>query len=473
MKWDINKPNFRGFSNRILKKHPALHWESKEYLELKKDPELFELYQFISKINTISADVGYIQNGLVATFLPFVRKGMAEGIAWGMTGTNINSWLEKLSVRADDVGFGKINEISGELENGIPKYFTTDFSTVDKDGNRDYSDVSEDIFQNLIMYTSHMQKYKYLSEVEGQLKLIKTIETFKKSLRTSSMSKIVKKQGKPQELASNEKNTETYDVFLRALLYGQKYPLDDSDASLGTGRAIKAIGKAVNKLAGKEIYKESETPKVTSMVKTIDAANRAYSAKTLGFEMIPGAANYFGAHIQLSAQSGRYFKFREFVKTQYSLLANVFKTDEEKDLHLQLLKRFSPFKEDIFHEQRKEAGMTFLTRRSFMDDAFTFMRKPEIHVERSIFVTLTKNMMIENGKIVSIPLYVKNKYKNRYASGEVYSSTSKEVQQEIDELKKTRSIDVIKKLDKDGKLVIPGLDLNNQKRFTDLVLFRE
>jgi len=99
-----------------------------------------------------------------------------------------------------------------------------------------------------------------------------------------------------------------------------------------------------------------------------------------------------------------------------------------------------------------------------------FMRVPEQLIEKSIFLSLLDNMMVENGKIVSIPEFVKAKYKDRYSSGAAYQEAKGKIDAEIEELKKTRSISATKKLE-DGKLVIPGLDLTNRdelQRLTNL-----
>jgi hypothetical protein len=75
--------------------------------------------------------------------------------------------------------------------------------------------------------------------------------------------------------------------------------------------------------------------------------------------------------------------------------------------------------------------------------------------------------MVEDGKIVSIREFVKNKYKDRYDSASKYNESKKEIDREIEELKKTRAIAVTKKLE-NGKLVIPGLDLNNREELQRL-----
>ena len=70
--------------------------------------------------------------------------------------------------------------------------------------------------------------------------------------------------------------------------------------------------------------------------------------------------------------------------------------------------------------------------------------------------------MIVDGRIVNIREFVKNKYKERYASAQDYRSQSKAIETEIEELKKTKSITNTKQL-VDGKLVVPGLNLKNYK----------
>ena len=46
----------------------------------------------------------------------------------------------------DDVGYGGMNQITGEVENSIPKYYTVDFTRTE-DGSYDNSDLSLDFFK--------------------------------------------------------------------------------------------------------------------------------------------------------------------------------------------------------------------------------------------------------------------------------------------------------------------------------------
>jgi len=473
-KWDIDRDDFIGWNNYIIKRNPLKKWESKEYIDLQKDPELLELFNFITEMNEKAKSAGYIGNKVASTFLPFVRKSMAESLAWDFGLSAITNFGSNLTMNADDVGYGQINELTGELENAIPKYYTYDFTRTE-DGVNDYSDVSEDLFKNMILYINHMEKYKYLSDVEDQLQLVKTIETFKGYLATNTVGEVVyDKNGRPVVLSegqsSSEGNAKMYNDFLRALLYEQKYPLSDSDTPLGLGKVSNFFKKAVNNIAGREVFKPDENPSATSLVKSMDAANRAFQLKTLGLEFVSGAVNAFGGNIQVATQAGNYFKSREFLKNEMLLVGNKFKNDDEREMFIQMIDTFMPLKDDPTYDKLQAAGLTALTRANFSDMLFVFMREPEQHIEKSIFLTLLDNMMVDNGKIVSIPEFVKSKYKNRYDSSTAFRETSSKIEEEIEELKKTKSISATKKLE-NGKLVIPGLDLTNTneiQRLTNL-----
>lgn len=462
-KWDIDRKDFIGWTNYIIKRHPLPKWKSEQYKQLEKDPDLLELYNFISEMNQKAKSSGYISNKVASTFLPFIRKGMAESLAWDFDLSAVMNFGKNLQIQADDVGYGQTNELTGELENAIPKYYTYDF-TRREDGVNDYSDVSEDIFKNMILYINHMEKYKYLSEVEDQLQLVKTIETFKGYLNTDRVGEVVYIDGKPQVMAegqsTSEGNAKIFNDFLRALLYEQKYPLSDSDTPLGIGKVSNFIKSAVNNVAGREVFKPEENPSATSLVKTMDAANRAFQLKTLGLEFISGAVNAFGANIQIATQAGNYFKAREVLANEMKLVGNKFKNDEERQMFLQLIDAFMPLKDDPTYEKLKKSGLTTLTKGSFSDFLMVFMREPEQHIEKSIFLTLLDNMMVEDGKIISIREFVKRKYKDRYDSASRYKEVTSKIDEEIEELKKTKSINATKKL-VDGKLEIPGLDLSN------------
>lgn len=466
-KWDIDRFDFNGWNNYVIKRHPLTKWYSEEYKEIMKDQDLLDLYNLITKINNRARDVGYIQNKVATTFLPFVRKSLAEQLSWSMDISAIKNWSNSLKIDASTVGQGKINELNQQLEYGLPKYFTYDFTRTEE-GENDYSDVSEDLFKNLIMYTSHVEKYVYMSEIEGQIKAIKDVEKFKEHHLVSNRGGGIafNEEGEPETEKGNEENARLYDEFMRGIFYEQKMPLttDDMPISLGVMEYMK---RAINKVAGHQVFTPKDKPSAISLVKAMDMANRAFSIKTLGFELPSGMVNAFGGIIQTLTQAGQYFKQGEFLANVGKLIKNEFINDDEREMFIQLIDNFMPLKEDPSYELMKKAGLSTLTRTNFSDLLMVFMRKPELHLEKSIFLTLLDNMMVENGKIISIREYVKKKNSDRYNSAGQYKESKLKIEEEVNELKKTRSISAIKKLE-DGKLVIPGLDLSNAEELQRL-----
>lgn len=460
-KWDITRKDFIGHDNYILKRHPLEKWKSDEYKEIEKDKDLLELYTFIHGLNDNAAEMGYIDNRVVNTFLPFVRKSFAESISWDFGTSAIKNFGKNLKINPDDVGYGKVNELTHEYEYGIPKYYTQDFTKTEQ-GENDYSDVSEDLFKNLLLYINHMENYKYLSGVEGQLMLVKQIEKFKGHLATNRVSDIVSEGGRPKVLEGNEENEKNFELFLRGLLYGQKYPLSDKDSPIPIPHVRTFMIKAINKMAGREVIKPDEKVTNASLIKSVDGINRAMQMKTLGFEAISGAANYFGGNIQALAQAGNYFSQNDFLTNEGKLFGQKFKSKTEKDTFIKLIDTFMPLRDDPIYERAKKAGMGLVTQETLSDFIMMFMKYPEYLVEKSIFISLLDNTMVIDGKLVNIREYVRNKYKGqRYKQGGRFKQTERRIRDEIKELKRTKSINSTKKLE-NGKLVIPGFDMDNR-----------
>ena len=143
---------------------------------------------------------------------------------------------------------------------------------------------------------------------------------------------------------------------MRGVFYEEKYPVSDSDAPINIG-VRKYMAWVISKLTGKEM-KFDENTSAVSMVKLIDAANRAFQLKTLGFEILPGLANAFGGRIQIATQAGNYFKSSEVDKNGMKLLRNNFATSEEREIFIQLIDTFMPMKDDPSYEELKKAGIS-------------------------------------------------------------------------------------------------------------------
>lgn len=476
--WDVDNPQFNGWKqNYLLQKYPLDKWYSDEYKAIQADPELKELYEYIENLNQEASSVGFIEKRIMDSFLPFIKKTVAEKVIEGNVLAPLTNFYDSLKMNPEDVGYGMYDEMTGKLVNAIPKYYTYDFSRK-ADGPNDYSEVSFDLFANLILYTQEVEKYKYLSEIEDQISLLRTIETFKKNhIATDRSGNIIMENGKPKLAPGNEEIVRDFDLFTRTLFYGQKYVMSDVDTPVGIGKAIvnikKIINKASNAVLDKDIAKINEgdeTP--ASLVKLMDAANRAFTLKTLSLDPLPGLVNLVGTQFQISAQAGEYFTAEEVAKNEGIITTQrIIRTPEEREMFTQLINTFVPLREDPSYEQLKKSsivkGGVLLDSNNVTDFLMIAFRKPEMVVEKAIFLTLLDNSMVEDGKIVNIRQYVKAKYKDRYDSPEAFQNAKAKMDAEIEKLKDTRSISKIKKLE-NGKLVIPGLDLNNKTELNRL-----
>ena len=476
-KWDIDgdiirsikgyekyeKQEFNGWDNWLIDNYPLEKWYSEEYKNVLKDENLNSLYNIIDKLNNRSQDVGYIDGAVRNTFLPWVRRTTAEAITWGVNPSIISNWFDKLKVSAEDYGREHIDKLTKEVEYSLPRFYTYDFTRKD-DGTYDTSEVSEDLFKNLIMYADHMEKYSKLKDIEGQIKTMRTVEEFKNHLRTNRAGEV----GDEKVIeAGNEKNLETLDRFIGALFYGQKYSADE-DITMNL-HPFNAAGKLINKITGKEIFKVDEKPDPYSITKCMEALNSYFRLKILGGKFTTGAAVFFGSNMQVLSQAGRYFTEGEFLKNTITLLRdNKFNNDDERKMFLQLIDTFVPVRADRIKSEIRKASINKFSRVDFNGILMSVLTEPSEYVEKSIFMSLLDNMMIENGKITNINDFVKNKYGDRWESAAKHKELSSKIKSEISELKKTRSINAIKTLDENGKLVIPGFDMNNTKEIDRL-----
>ena len=476
-KWDITRQDFNGWNNYVIKRHPLAKWESAEYKQIKQNPDLLALYNFIAKINEKAKDVGYLDNRIQSTFLPFVRKGTAEGLAWNMNVSALLNWAGKLTARADDLGYGSINELTGATENAIPKYYTYDFTQDPDGGPNDVSDVSLEFFKNQILYINHLNKYKYMSDIEGQINLVRTIVKAKDHYKTTRFSGVATEGGKPIIEKGNENNAEIFDLFMENIMYDNQFPADSEDFGVPTGRIRKGFNDIARQMGVPESalpFTEGEEGNNYSVIKFMQTLNNVFQAKTLGLEPISGAVNLFGANIQVAAQAGNYFDAREFAANEFKLLGNKWKNvgdlkSDERKMFEELIEIFMPLKDSPTYEKLKDSVISTSAKLDMgtQDTLFAFFRQPELHLERSLFLTLLQNTMVVDGKLVNIKEFGRNKYKDRYKDAETYDNVKGKIKSEISELKKNKSITATMKLE-DGKVVVPGLDLKNREELQRL-----
>jgi hypothetical protein len=470
-KLDISTEGSLGWGNWLMKKFPLVKWTSAEFIELNK-PEnkpALDWYNYIKKINNEALEVGYIDARNARTFLPFVRKSFVEKLATGGNVSLAERLLQHVTVDDTEVGYGAIDEVTGEIKVQLPKYFTRDIGkeVTDKDGNTtiDYTNVSDELFKSISIYNSQMLKFKYMSQIESQVKLLKEVERNKGSLQTSAYGKILRnKEGEVEVSQFNEKNAEMLEEMVLSVVYGQKYTnTDQVDQTFGSVGG--ALAKKINGVFGKDIIPEEVGNRKFSLVRLIDTANRAFQLKVLGLNVATSIANFVGANLQALIDSGNYFTKGEFLKNEWRLTTHKF-TGEEGQKLAAAMDYFIPLIDDQTRKQVKKMSVSQVNRFVMSDFLMSLQRTGDEAVQYTVFLSMFENSMIsDNGEIVNIRQFVLSKpeYKNRYnLSFEERKNLEKKAEQEIKELKETKSLLKIAKIEND-ELVFTGLERNSKQ----------
>jgi hypothetical protein len=443
--------------NRIIKKYANESWYSKEYKELTA-PEL-ELYNKIIEINTEAYEAGYIDFLQIEKFVPFIQPDLMNKLA--KNGLNIGKLPSILvdSINATDKNYYLYNQVSKEKIKQLPKPFTYQIENP-----------SKELGQAMIQYAEQLAKFKAMSKIDSTIDLILNIESLKEHLVVGKNNQVImeEKDGKmiPIKQAGNEDNAKLLSSFVEHLIYNNRYPNSDDI----TGNPLNAVKNLINGYilgpVGAPLLKPSVTSK--SMIKTIDALNRANQMKTLGLGPIYGAVNLFGANIQAIAQRNNYYSLGEFANAEFRMNRLFQWTEKEGSKFMGLVNLFNPFLENENHELYRKAGSTVIKRISFDNFLMVFMRRGELKVQSANFEAILHNMMMVDGKIVNITDFINNKYKDRYKTPSTLSDVERKMKEEIKELKQSSSLYNSAKVNEKGELSIPGLDLNNKEEIRKL-----
>lgn len=459
----LKKDGYGWFSHRrILIKFPLQKWESDEWLELHKaeNKAALDAYNWIIKINQKADDTGYIPEGSAArTFLPFVPKSLMEQIVLGGergVGTSMaENFIRSITVDEDTIGYGAIDPVTGQLLNRIPKYLT---------GNFENRELSNNLFKNLNLYNEFVNKYKYLSEMEGIALALGRVERNKESILTSSSGNPVfnKEKNEFEIIESNDKNADLYDRQIATLIYGQKYVNSEKfDQMLGK---VDGFTKGVNKLVGFKLLPENISDRQISMNKAIDQVNSFFQLKTLGLSILPALSNYIGGNLQLQINAGRLFTKADILKSEAEIMAVQTLGEKGKKI-IGALKYFVPFTRDVNKDVSRKLSLTPLTETGIQDFLMLFMRAGDKVIEGTIFNTLLRNAVLIDGKIHNAREYIRssNEYRDRYTDGKLHEKEA-EFEKKVEDLIKEYSL--MDKIEiKGDQIEIPGISRLSEETF--------
>ena len=97
---------------------------------------------------------------------------------------SLDQFLRNISVDENETAYGQIDPITGKVIDTIPIHFV----------NQLEGEYSTDLFSTMFLYNEFAIKYKNLSQIEEQARLLLRAEQNKQSIMTSIFGNVLKKE---------------------------------------------------------------------------------------------------------------------------------------------------------------------------------------------------------------------------------------------------------------------------------------
>lgn len=462
----INEQN-----DRFLRYPKGDIWFSDQYNQLtqKGNEPVLALYDYMKKKNDEAYETGLFKT-YHSTFFANVRKSFLENLTFGLTEDGVSAIRNQVenifnfNVNPDDDIYGYTDPITHQPKDKIFAYYTSQISADEK---------SYDIFKVLTLWNHELIKYKYLSQVENQVKLLHLVESHKNHLETDKFGNIKTETIEEAIVAGNENNTKYLKEFIDATIYGKRFSTDQPDMGLTVG--VGKLATAINKVFGAEILPMPDQQKMqVSVVKFVDAMNRWFRMKAMGLNPLSGISAWIGGTANAILNAGTYGSKLDYLGAQLRLAGGRFGGNEGKK-YAGVIQYFMPLVDSVANEKAREMSVSkaqkFLTSGNLM----VFLKSADKVVQYTNMIFFAENHTIVDGNIVSIPTYVKNQ--NNF--DRVYDTTlpseerikiQKEIDDKIAEMKRTQSLIQLVKVDGDN-ISFDGVERNSEavKAFRDRI----
>jgi Serine/Threonine/Tyrosine Kinase found in polyvalent proteins len=412
--FDIERSSAFTYKNNRLRQYAKEDMWSDEYKNLNK-PEnkpALDFYNYVVDLNKRAHKSGMLGDYYIH-FLPQIRKRSVENLIDGELKKAGRSFISKFISEEGDRRYR--DELTGEIVNGIRGKYTYDLGV---DG--DYSNVSDDIMKSVTLYAGEVAAVEELNRIEGIAKTLLAIEKNKQVLVYEHGKLQTDITGKPIG-KENKRNLEYFEEELTQSLYHEK----------GGESTLTEKTFTIN---GKEYHLDK--------AKTIDTLVNAFTLKAIGMNPMTALANLFGGSANAYITSGRHFSKGELSEAYYNVLESKFYSAEGKKF-ISLLNHFVPITEEVSRHLGKKASKKQVLEYLSGEGLMVMMRKSENIVQMANAAVFFKNTMVENGKLVNIRDYVRNKYDyaNIYKKSDAERKTINElINKEVKEFQDTRNL---------------------------------
>jgi hypothetical protein len=443
---NINSESFNGYNgyqfayifNRSLNEEK--HY-SEDYKELIKNPAAFKMWQFLTALNEMGREMGYLnQKGL--SFFPLVEATMIDKLsqAKSFSGETKELFKELYTTKDyEDLKYSRTDPETGKLKKNIPRYFTRT--------NRNVEQLSKDLTKIGPLWIKSLMEYDARKSMESMLLTMHSVEKSKGQIILENNKIVYDATGDPVVDKNSSKNADVLEKIVDDYLYGQ-------------GENLDSIGNiALGKLNFGKTEEQAEKRRV-NIKKGLENSNALMQALAVGLKLAVAIPNYFGVNFHAFINGKKFYRFGEFQKRNAMVSSPV---DVLSTVDKALLDTLVPLNEDVAKEEqrkiaKKQGYLKYLSSWSLLDVAMVTNSWPERKLQYANALAFNDNSMVVDGKIINIRQYLRakdraDKYK---VSAEERRSLEKTFEQRVKELQEKESLSKIAKIEND-KLVIPGV----------------
>jgi hypothetical protein len=452
-KFDISKSTAINSQNNRIAYFLNDKAYSENYKKLKDQPDIFELYQLQIAANKRAAELGMIPWKQLYSFVPNVRKTYVDRLVQGGNKNPFKTILDAVRVEpgADNI-FGAINPITREPLQKIPVNFVYDLTTEEK---------SQEFIKNLALWEKEINEYEWRSELEGSAKILRDVERRKKTLVA------VRRDGETQydevpKQNQNDKNTEYLENFINYYIYGKKLSGQAEDLSFTMD--LRATAKKINEKVGFKMlseFEEEEGEVVISGIKAVQAANRWFQMKVLGFNLGTPISNLVGGAVNSVISSGKYFTRQEYLINTTKLTSML--GGERGEIYAKMIDYFMPLVENQENFNINKLSSSKVTEYMTSEILFALQKYSDKAITYPMLLSMIENSVVIDGKIVNIPEYVReqNGYLGRFKlPKDQRLALEQKINDQIEKMKENSIMKTAKLVD--GQLVIDGVDRSDR-----------
>lgn len=461
-KFDINNlTDFSKGNDKIVDFPVFDKWESEAYKTIKSEKPLIDLYNYFQERNDTAYRSGMINVWEKKTFVPNIRKSTLERIAFGSQNKGNKSAnlsvLNSIRIDVNDQSFGYVDPVTGKNTDSLFAMYTYDLGEkvkgIDNEEFRDYSDKSQDLFKIFSLWNQEIIKYKYASEVEDTVKLLQFTEEQRQAVKPSKTGGILFKKGTSKPITvSNIENSQYLKDHIDYYFYGKKLK-DEGDVTFTFN--YNKIADSVNKIV--PILPKSSQDNITlSGKKAIQAANRWFSLKVLGFNLASAGSNLMGGSANAYISAGRFFTPTDMRNAQLRFASGGFYRGDGKNMAA-LTDYFVSLVDDHVVNTSRKLSASESVKWLSSDNIMFLQRSSDKMVQLPVSMAFFENTMVRNGELVNIREYVKrqNNYDSLYTLSTTEQARLREkIEKEVKALKDTDSLPKIVQIEND-ELQIP------------------